>query len=370
MELHKPPPRPRQPEGCLTVAIRVPLRIFVLVLVVPVRMAWDALVVTGRFLRDTVFRPLGRALLWVGKALFVWPFVGLWRYVLVPVGKALAWLGTVLVVVPAGWLYRSVLTPVGHALAWLARGAGAGLGWVYARLLTPVEHAVTRLLKGIGAVLAALGIGVCTAVARLVRYLLVVPARWVYEWILAPVGRAVARCVRGLGWLLGLIATGIGVALYWTLRVLLVLPALALWRWVLAPVGRFLAVVAREIGDALGHAWRIAGRISRAVGRALGTLFRWIFVEPVRWVYRTVLTPVGHVVRDAVLRPVAEGARVAGRAVREALASARDTVRQARADFRRMLFGEPRQPAAMDRREPHGPATRSLGSSTTALTKD
>jgi hypothetical protein len=102
----------------------------------------------------------------------------------------------------------------------------------------------------------------------------------------------------------------------------------------------------------------------------LGTLFRWIFVEPVRWVYRTVLTPVGHVVRDTVLRPAAEGARVVGRAVREALAGARDTVRQARADFRRMLFGEPRQPAAVDRREPQAPATRTLGSSTTALTKD
>ncbi|GGU75405.1 hypothetical protein GCM10010260_04370 [Streptomyces filipinensis] len=370
MELQQPPPRSPQPEGCLTVAIRIPLRIVVLVLVVPVRMAWDALVIAGRFLRDTVFRPLGRALLWVAKALFVGPFVGLWRYVLVPVGKALAWLCTVLVVVPAGWFHRYVLTPVGYAVAWLARGAGAGLGWVYARLLLPVGRAVARLLRGIGAVLAAVGMGVYTAVAWLVRYLLVVPARWLYDRVLAPVGRAVAWGVRGLGRLLGVIATGIGVAVYWTLRVLFVLPALVLWRWVLAPVGRFLAVVAREVGDALGHAWRIAGRISRAVGRALGTLFRWIFVEPVRWVYRTVLTPVGHVVRDAVLRPVAEGARVVSRAVREALAGARDTVRQARADFRRMLFGEPRRPAAVDRREPQGPATRTLGGSTTALTKD
>ncbi|EST24606.1 hypothetical protein [Streptomyces roseochromogenus] len=322
MEPHTPPLQPRQPEGCLTVAIRVPLRIVVLVLVVPVRMVWDALVVTGRLVRDGVLRPLGRALLWVGKALFVWPFVGLWRYVLVPVGKGVAWLGTVLVVVPAVWCHRYVLTPVGCAVAWLA------------------------------------------------RYLLVVPARWLYDRFLAPVGRAVAWCVRGLGRPLGMIATGIGAALYWTLRVLLVLPALALWRWVLAPVGRVLVVVAREVGDALGHAWRIAGRISRAVGRALGALFRWIFVEPLRWVFRTVLTPVGHLVRDTVLRPVAEGARVLGRAVREALTSARDMVRQARADVRRMLVGEPGQPAAVDRREPQGPAARTLGSSTTALTKD
>ncbi|MPY44017.1 hypothetical protein FNH04_30190, partial [Streptomyces phyllanthi] len=54
-------------EGCLVVAIRLPVRIVVLVLVVPVRMAWDALVVGGRFLRDAALRPLGRALLWVGR---------------------------------------------------------------------------------------------------------------------------------------------------------------------------------------------------------------------------------------------------------------------------------------------------------------
>ncbi|WP_225821285.1 hypothetical protein [Streptomyces naphthomycinicus] len=370
MDLQKPPPPPQQPEGCLVVAIRLPLRIVVLVLVVPVRMAWDALVVTGRFLRDTLFRPLGRALLWVGRALFVWPFVALWRYVLVPVGRALAWLGEVLLVIPAVWCHRYVLTPLGHAVAWLARGVGAGLGWVHARVLCPIGHALTWLLRGIGMVLAAVGIGVYTAVAWLVRHLLVVPALALYTWVLAPVGRAVAWCARGLGRLLGLLVTGVGLALYWTARVLFVLPALALWRWVLAPVGRFLAFLAREVGEALGHAWRVAGRISRAVGRALGTLLRWIFVEPVRWVYRNVLTPVGHVVRNAVLRPVATGLRAVGRVTREALASARDTVRQARADFRRMLFGEPRQPVAVDRREPSPPDTRTLGRSTTALTKD
>lgn len=46
----KPAPRQQQdatPEGCLAVAIRIPVRIVVLVLVVPVRMVWDALVVGG-----------------------------------------------------------------------------------------------------------------------------------------------------------------------------------------------------------------------------------------------------------------------------------------------------------------------------------
>lgn len=351
-------------------AIRIPVRIVVLVLVVPVRMAWDALVVAGRFLNDTVLRPVGRALLWLGRALFVWPFVALWRYVVVPVARGLAWLGNILFVVPLVWLYRYVLTPVGHACAWLARGIGAGLAWLYARVLTPIGHAVMWVLRGLGAVLAAIGLGLFAAVAWLARYLLVVPALWVYEWILTPVGRAVAWCARGLVWLLGTIFTGIGISLYWIARVLLVLPALALYRWVLAPVGRVLAVVGKEIWDALGHAWRVAGRISLAVGRFLANLFRWTFVEPVRWVYRTVLTPVGHVVRDAVLRPVAEAARSVGRATRQALTAARESVRQARADFRRMLFGEPKQPEAVARREPPGRETRTLGSSTTALTKD
>ncbi|MFC9678551.1 hypothetical protein [Streptomyces sp. NPDC056948] len=340
------------PEGCLAVAIRIPVRIVVLVLVVPVRMVWDALVVAGRFLNDVLFRPVGRALLWLGRAVFVWPFVGLWRYGVVPVGKALGWLGYVLVVVPLVWLYRQVLTPVGHAIAWaatwIARGVGAALGWIYAHLLTPVGHAVVWLLRG----------------------LVVVPARWLYTWVIAPVGRAIAWCAKGLVWLVSAIVTGIGAVLYWITRILLVLPALALWRWVLAPVGRVLAVIGREVWDALGHAWRVAGHISLAVGRFLGTLFRWVFVEPVRWVYRSVLTPVGHVVRDSVLRPVAEAARGVGRATRQALASARDSVRQARADVRRMLFGVPRQPRPVDRGEPSGRETRTLGSSTTALTKD
>ncbi|MBO4260568.1 hypothetical protein [Streptomyces griseorubiginosus] len=318
MDLEKRAPQPRESEGCLVVVLRVPVRIVVFVLVVPVRMVWDALVVAGRFLRDTVLRPVGRVLAWIGRALFVWPFVGLWRYVVVPVGRVLGWLGNVIVVVPMVWLGQYVVVPLGRAV----RDA---LAWVYARVLLPV---------------------------------------------LVPLGRAVVWCAAGLVRGLGLVLSAVGTVLYWVGRVLIVLPALALWRWVLAPVGRVLAVVGREVGEALGHAWRVAGRVSLAVGRALGTLFRWIFVEPVRWFWRTVLTPVGQVVRDAVLRPVAAVARGVGRVAREALASARESVRQARADVRRMLFGEPARVPSVDRREPLGAETRTLGSSTTALTKD
>jgi hypothetical protein len=399
MDLEKQPaPQAPPPEGCLTVAIRIPVRIVVLVLVVPVRIVWDAFVVVGRFLRDSVLRPLWRALV-------VWPCVALWRYVVVPIAKAVGWLGKVLVVIPLMWLYRYVLTPVGQGIAWLARGIVAGLVWVYARVLTPVGHGVVWLLKGVGAVLTLIGRGIAWVAQGIVAGLVWVYARtftpvghgivWllkgfgaVLAWIFTPVGRAILWCARGIAWLASTVVTGIGVALYWIARILLVLPVIALWRWVLAPMGRALAVVGREVWDALGHAWRIAGHISLAVGRFLGTLFRWVFVEPVRWVYRTVLTPVGHVIRDVVLRPVAEAARSVGRITRAALASARESVRQARADFRRMLFGdaghvsrvsdgggdgavgETREREVVALREPTGADTRTLGSSTTALTKD
>ncbi|MFE9449391.1 hypothetical protein [Streptomyces sp. NPDC006739] len=293
MDLQKPPrppaqqpPAPQHPEGCLVVAIRLPVRILVLVLVVPVRLVWDALVAVGKFLG---------------------------RYLLAPVGRALALLLHALLVVPLVWLYRYLLTPLGHALCRL-----------YARVLTPVGHAIRRLLT--------------------------------------PVGLALARLL-----------SGIGTALYWIARVLLVLPARTLWRYLLAPVGRFLALVAREVGEALGHGWRIAGHVSRAVGRVLGSLLRWIFLEPLRWVYRTLLTPVGHVVRDLVLRPVAEAARLVGRVTGQVLDSARATLRQTRADVRRALFGEPRQPRQVERpgrREPGARDTRTLDDRTTALTKD
>ncbi|MFD8262705.1 hypothetical protein ACFV19_28195 [Streptomyces griseoluteus] len=397
MDLDKPP-APQPPEGCLVVALRLPVRIVVLVLVVPVRLAWDALVAAGRFLHATVLRPLGRALRRAGRALFVRPFVALWRWVLVPAGTALRWLGHMLVAAPLGWLHARLLTPLGHALRWAGRG-------VVTHLLAPVGRGLARLARGVGALLAAVGFGVFTGAAWLVRYLLVVPARWLYVHVLSPVGRALlwvaealvtgagavlywtARVLlvlpalalwrwvlspvgRALLWVAEALVTGAGAVLYWTARVLLVLPAVALWRWVLAPVGRVLAVVAREVVDALGHAWRVAGHFSRVVGRALGTLFRWIFVEPARWVYRTVLTPVGHVIRDGVLRPAARAAREVGRVTRLTLAAARETLRETRRDLRRALFGEPRQQAAEDLREPPARDPRTLGSSTTVLTKD
>ncbi|MFJ6122291.1 hypothetical protein BX257_3256 [Streptomyces sp. 3212.3] len=369
MDLEKPPQR-QSAEGCLTLAIRLPVRIVVFVLVVPVRMLWDALVVGGRFVRGTVLRPVGHALVRVAWAVLVWPWVTVWRYVLVPLGRGVTWLGRVLVVAPALWFHRYVLTPFGRGAARVSRAIGAGAVWVYGRVLTPVGHVLARLLKGVGYVLTAVGAGVRAAVAWFVGHVVVVPAGWLHRYVLTPFGHGVVRLADGAARLVRVILHAVGAALFQVLYVLLVLPALAVRRWVLTPVGHVLAVVGREIAAAFGHAWRVAGHLSLAVGRFLGTLLRWFFVQPVGWLYRTVLTPVGHVLRETVLRPAVEAARAAGRATRQALAAAHDSARQARADLRRMLFGDPGQPQAVSRREPKSGETRTLGSSTTALTKD
>ncbi|GAA3304285.1 hypothetical protein GCM10020295_55030 [Streptomyces cinereospinus] len=70
------------------------MRVVVLLVVLPLRMARDALVVAGRVLRHAVLRPAGRALAWLGRAALVRPCAALWRRVLVPAGRAPARLGT------------------------------------------------------------------------------------------------------------------------------------------------------------------------------------------------------------------------------------------------------------------------------------
>ncbi|MFE0375973.1 hypothetical protein ACFW1M_10355 [Streptomyces inhibens] len=303
------PARYEPGEGCVTTVVRLPVRIVVLVLVVPVRLVWDALAAAGRAVDRTVLRPLGRALAWLWRTLVVIPVAWAWRtLVVIP----LAWTWRTLIVAPLAGLWRYVLAPAGR--------------------------------------------GIAAAVAWLVRYLVVVPVQWLYTYVLTPVGHGIAWVVRG-------IATVLVTLVRW----IVVVPVVALWRYVLAPVGRALAavvtVVVREVGAAFGLCWRLAGVISRAVGRFLGTLLRWIFVEPLRWAYRSVLTPLGHGIRDGIWRPV-----------RQALRSARETVRQTRREIRRALFGAPREPeravAEAPRREPGARETRTLGSSTTALTKD
>lgn len=294
------PARYEPGEGCVTRLVRVPVRIVVLVLVVPVRLVWDVLTAVGRAVHRAVLRPLGRGLARLWHTLVVRPLAWAWPTLVV---TPLAWLWRTLIVAPAARLWRWVLAPVG-------RGIGAVAVW-------------------------------------LVRWLVLVPARWLHTYVLSPLGRGTAWLVRGLGAVLGGLVR-------WTV----IVPAVALWRYVLGPAGRLLAavvtVLVRETGAALGHCWRAAGILSRALGRFVGAVLRWTVVEPVRRVYRSVLTPVGHVIRDGLWRPV-----------RQALRTARETVRQTRREIRRALFGAPREPrparVVVPRREPAGSGTRTLG---------
>ena len=282
---------------------------------------------------------LGRGLSVVGRllgmTLFVWPWVGLWRYVLVPVVRygiavpavwlwrqVLAPLGSALlryvlapialygVAMPTRWLYRWVLAPVGLGVTWLVVGVGRGLAWGF-----------TRLGRGLALVLTGLGRGLRFCAIGLATVLFV----WPWRYVLAP-----------------LLRYGIAV------------PATWLWRRVLVPVGR-------EIRDALAICWRVAGFLSLTVGRALKWVAWNLVGRPVTWAWTHVVRPAGHWVRDSVWAPARRVAVDTGRAVREALAAARASVREARRDAWRALVGGARM---TEPREPEVARTRTLGSTT------
>ncbi|MEU4917851.1 hypothetical protein AB0G29_00560 [Streptomyces parvus] len=382
-------PRGYEPgEGILTTLIRIPVRIVVLVLVLPARMVWDALTALWHAADRVLLRPLGRALLWLLDTLVLTPLAWLYTWVLTPLGKAAAWLAVALLIwpwtglwryvivpvarygiaVPAVWLYGSVLTPLGHGLRWIGTalllpalyGLGNGIGWLITVLLIVPLEFLWRYVA-----------------VPVVRYGLVVPVVWLYANVLTPIGLGTARFLsrlwqgtawilgtlwQGIAWVLaqlwrGIAATGrgLGLAVAWLVMTLLVAPLGWVYRRILTPVGR-------EIAAAFEVAWRIAGYVSRAVGRALAWLAWHLIGAPASWAYRTVCTPVGHFLRDAVWAPARRAAAEAGRAARAALTTARETVRQARRDAWRALVGAP---AAERPGEPRGIPARTLGSTTT-----
>ncbi|MEU1350190.1 hypothetical protein [Streptomyces sp. NPDC005795] len=369
---HQAPARYESGDGCLTTLVRIPVRIVVLVLVLPVRMVWDALVVGARAADRILLRPLGRALAWlfevlvaiparwlyawaltplghglrwVAVAVFVWPWVALWRYVVVP-GVRYG------LVVPVTWMYERVLTPLGHGLRWLgralllpaARGIAAAVEWLLTVVLVmPVVLLWRYVLKPLG-----------QAVAWLVEYLIVLPLGWTYRVLLTPMGHGIARLLDLLVRGVGAGCRGLWAGVRWLVTVLLVLPVVWVYRRILTPVGR-------EIAAAFAVGWRVAGFVSRAVGRALARLAWHLVGAPAAWAYRAVCTPVGHFLRDAVLAPAGRAALAVGRTARETLRTARETVRQARRDAWRALVGGPRE---SEPREPGSLSARTLGSTT------
>ncbi|MFC8696643.1 hypothetical protein [Streptomyces parvus] len=385
---HQAPQGYEPGEGILTTLIRIPVRIVVLVLVLPARMVWDALTALWHAADRVLLRPLGRALLWLLDTLVLTPLAWLYTWVLTPLGKAAAWLAVAVLIrpwiglwryvivpvarygvaVPAVWLYRSVLTPLGHGLRWIGTalllpalyGLGNGIGWLITVLLIVPLEFLWRYVA-----------------VPVVRYGLVVPVVWLYANVLTPIGLGTAwvlsRLWQGTAWTLGTLwqgtawvlaqlwwgiaaaGRGLGLAVAWLVMTLLVAPLGWTYRRVLTPVGR-------EIAAAFEVAWRIAGYLSRAVGRALAAIARYLIGAPFSWAYRTVCTPVGHFLRDAVWAPARRAAAEAGRAARAALTTARETVRQARRDAWRALVGAP---AAERLGEPRGIPARTLGSTTT-----
>ncbi|MFE0775238.1 hypothetical protein [Streptomyces sp. NPDC058861] len=407
--------------------IRVPVRIVVLVAVLPVRMAWDVLTATGRLLDRALLRPAGRGLArlfehavsrparrlyrsflapagralatgsgWLLRAVFVWPWVGLWRYVAVPVARY----G---IAVPAGWLYRTLLRPAGRGLLRGLAAAGEGLGW----LLPRAGRGLARLLR---AVFVRPWVGLWRYVAvPVARYGIALPAAWLYRRGLAPLGTGCFLLLEKL--LFVPLAALFRYVLIPLLRYGIAVPAVWLWSRVLVPV-------AREARDALALCWRAAGFVSRAVGRGLKRLawnllgrplvriwqgLRWcgrnlvvrpsvlawqglkwcgrnlvvrpsilawrglrrcgrdLVARPLAHMWASLVRPAGRWVRDGVRAPARRLAAEAGRAAKDALASARATFREARRDAWRALAGAARP---VEPREPQAARARTLGSTT------
>ncbi|MGW3557544.1 hypothetical protein ACWDNT_09265 [Streptomyces sp. NPDC000963] len=350
--------------------IRVPVRIVVLVAVLPVRVAWDVLTATGRLLDRTLLRPAGRALEWFLERAVVLPARWLYRSVLTPAGRGLAWLLRAVLVWPWVGLWRYVVVPVARY------GVAVPAVWLHRRVLSPLGTGCLFLLEKL----------LLVPLVALFRYGIALPAGWLDRHVLTPLGHGLARFFRRVGRGLGWFLPRLGQAVF-------VWPWAGLWRYVVAPVARYgiavpvlwlwkrvLVPVAREVRDALGLCWRVAGFVSRAVGRGLKWLawnllgrplvrvwwgLRWcgrnLVARPVARAWASVVRPAGRWVRDEVWAPARRTAAEAGRAAREALASARATLREARGDAWRALVGaarpvEPREPAAV--------RARTLGSTT------
>ncbi|MFJ7590418.1 hypothetical protein ACIQZO_24135 [Streptomyces sp. NPDC097617] len=233
-------------EGCLVGALRIPVKIVALLVVLPVRVVWDLLTALGRLLHRYVLAPLFthvvepvlRALGWLVttlvKLVCVWPWVGLWRYLLRPVGS---------------WLYVHLLAPVGRVLYVYVLRPSALVTWRY--VLVPAGRALIRLAEAV------------------YRCLL----RPLHRYVLAPLGKAVAWAWH----VAGLITAALWRAFKWSGRILIGWPATQVYRYLLTPVGHLVRAVWRPVRDT-------AREVRAEVRRAL---FGTPPVEPTRSRART-----------------------------------------------------------------------------------
>ncbi|WP_123741805.1 hypothetical protein [Saccharothrix texasensis] len=251
---------PQPPNWAVWVA-----RAVAVVVVVPVRLAWEGIEAVGRAVWRWVLQPLGVGLRWVARVL----------------GAGLRWFGEVLARYafrPLWAVLRSVADVAGRGLA----AVGTGLRWLFRVLARFVLRPAGRVFAPVGRWLRSAGVVVEDLLRRAARVLRVV----VRVVVLKP--------------------------LAWGWRALVVWPLRGLW-WVV-----------RLFARALVWAWRLLGRVGRAV-----------VVPPARWVRRVVLAPVGRAIghgwRAVVVAParwvrgtVVEPVRVAGRRLRAALGGRRD----------------------------------------------
>ncbi|MGI5221368.1 hypothetical protein [Nocardia sp. CA-290969] len=254
------PPEPRRPVSIGEWVARA----FAVVLLVPVRLAWEALKLCGRAIVAAGVFVLERVLVPVGRFVRHWLLRPLW-FVL----KDVLWEWLLQQV-----LWGMVLTPLGAFV----------LNWV----LRPLRHAVEEWLwrRAVWPALVLLW----RYVLRPVLYAFVVAAEWVWRWMLRPVLYAFVLLWR---W-----------CVVWPLRML--------ERWVLRPCGILLAAV-------FSYAWRAATAVVRVlvvvpgvfvyryairpVLRALAAVWDVLVVRPLGWVHRRIVVPMNRAVAD-VLRSV------------------------------------------------------------------
>lgn len=219
------PPYDR-PDGCLAAAIRIPVRVVALIVVLPLRLLWEGLAVALRALGRYVLAPPLRAFGRLCEAL--------WRYVVVPVCR-------VLLVVPAAWLWRWVLVPV-------LRAAGVAVGFLLGYLLVRPLVALWQF------VLAPVG----SALLWLARVLLAVPLVWLGRHVLIPVGREIGSAVAAAWRVAGYVARAVGRRIAVVFRVLIAVPVAWAWRWTGGPFFHGVAVCGRWVRRAVLHPVRQA----------------------------------------------------------------------------------------------------------------
>lgn len=240
------------PPGCLTIPL--------LIVVVPVRLAWEVLSAAGRLLRAYVVRPIGWLLWWAARYLLAYP---LW------------WVLRTFVLLPARWIFDRVLVSLTRAImGYVLRPLWAGLVWLAAVVAIPLAYLARRLrrallvlVEGIVWLVSAIAVPVTWILRRIGRGLAVL-WRVLVQMMLWPVLRAVGRLVVHT-WRLA------GVVLFH----LLVRPVRFLWRVLVTPVLRAVAwawrvTVVRAARWTRVHVWEPARASARSISRALGLATR------------------------------------------------------------------------------------------------